>query len=113
MMLFDSGATPIFLYRNPVDLRKSFDTLAALVEVKLHENPLSGAYFIFLNKSANRIKILYWDQDGFAIWMKRLERGIFPIPESCAGTKIKLDRTTLNMMLDGVKIIKKTRRFEL
>lgn len=103
----------IFLYRNPVDLRKSFDALSALVTCHLHENPLSGAYFIFLNKSTNRIKILYWDQDGFAIWMKRLERGSFPIPADLSGDKICLDRTSFHALLDGVKIIKKSRRFEL
>ncbi|MFA6817187.1 MAG: IS66 family insertion sequence element accessory protein TnpB [Lentisphaeria bacterium] len=103
----------IFLYRKPVDLRKSFDALASLVNYQLQENPLSGAFFIFLNKSANRIKILYWDQDGFAIWMKRLERGVFPVPINLNEDKISIDRIAFHALLDGVKIIKKTRRFEL
>ena len=107
------GSIRIFLCRHPVDLRKSYDTLSALALNVLHENPLSGAFFIFLNRSRTRIKILYWDRDGFAIWMKRLERGTFPLPHGPAFGKQELSRTALLQLLEGLKNVKKTSRFHL
>ena len=107
------GATRIFLCRQPVDLRKSYDALTALVTNVLYEDPLAGAFFVFLNRSRNRIKILYWDRDGFAIWMKRLERGSFPLPEGTVNGKQELSRTALLQLLEGLKNTKKTCRFVL
>lgn len=108
-----SPNSKIFLYRHAVDLRKSYDSLISLVEYVLKENPTSGAYFIFLNIPRNRIKILYWDEDGFAIWMKRLERGSFRFPDSDIDDKELLDIATYNALLNGVEITKKYRRFKL
>ncbi len=64
----------------PVDLRKSFDSLAALVREGLQGDPLSGDIFVFRNKAADRIKLLIWEEDGYAIWYKRLEVGTFRFP---------------------------------
>ncbi len=107
------GPTRIFLCRHPVDLRKSYDALAAQAEHVLQENPLSGAFFVFLNRSRNRIKILYWDRDGFAIWMKRLERGSFPLPPGPESAKHELSRTALLQLLEGLKNVHRTLRFEV
>lgn len=107
------GAARIFLCRHPVDLRKSYDTLTALAANVLHEDPLSGAFFVFLNRGRNRIKILYWDRDGFAIWMKRLERGTFPLPDGRESGKQELSRASLLQLLEGLKNVKKTSRFHL
>ena len=67
----------ILVYRDPIDMRKGFEGLSALVEVGFAEDLTSGSYFVFLNRQKNRMKILYWDSDGLAIWYKRLEKGKF------------------------------------
>lgn len=100
--------TKLFLYREPVDMRKSFDSLAALAANELHEDPLSGALFIFLNRVRNRIKILYYDSGGYCIWMKRLEAGSFPLPLG-KGSKQVINKKALMMLLDGLKIVKMKR----
>jgi transposase len=74
-MLSVSPGVKIFLYAQAADLRRGYDGLAALVQEAMGEDPLSGSLFLFLNKRANRLKLFYWDRDGYAIWMKRLESG--------------------------------------
>ena len=105
------GDTKIFFCRQPTDMRKSYDTLAALATGELGENPLSGALFVFLNRPRNRIKILYYESGGYCLWMKRLEAGSFPLPPG-DGKKQLIDRGTLAMLLDGLKIVK-MKRFSL
>jgi transposase len=73
-------SVPIWLALEPTDLRKSFDTLAELVRQQLRGDPLSGQLFVFRNKRADRVKLLYWDEDGFVILYKRLEAGSFRFP---------------------------------
>ena len=70
-----SAAVRVYLAREPADLRKSFDGLSALVAGALELDPLSGHLFVFINKRRDRIKILYWDRDGLAVWAKRGIRG--------------------------------------
>jgi len=70
----------IFLCTRHADLRKSFDGLAQLVREFLGGDPLSGHLFVFRNKRGDRLKLLYWDNDGYAIWYKRLEEGSFVLP---------------------------------
>ena len=67
----------IFLYRDHVDFRKSIDGLAAIVEMELRMNIFSGALFLFVNRSRDKMKILYWSRNGFCLWYKRLERERF------------------------------------
>ncbi len=107
------GSERIFLYREAVDMRKGYDGLVGVIKTVLKENPLSGAYFVFLNGPRNRIKILYWDKDGFAVWMKRLESGSFTLPEADSHGKQIIDRTLLLMLLEGLKKVKRTKRFRL
>lgn len=72
-MLSIPPALKIFLAAAPTDMRKSPDGLAALVEHVLRENPLSGHLFLFRNKPGDRLKLLYWDTDGYALWYKKIE----------------------------------------
>ena len=77
-MLTLPPSTRIFVATKPTDMRKGFDSLAVLVRDFLGEDPLSGHLFVFRNRPGDRLKILWWDRDGLAIWYKRLEEGSFP-----------------------------------
>ena len=95
----------IYLALEPTDLRKSFDTLAALVQGSLQGDPLSGSWFVFRNKAGDRLKILYWDADGFAIWQKRLAQGVFEFPKVIgAATSVSITTTDLALILGGVDL---------
>ena len=106
----------IYLCTSPTDMRKGFDTLAALVKEFLGKDPLSGHLFLFVGRGKDRLKILYWDADGFALWYKRLEEGTFRQPR--AGTddaSVELKASELAMMLEGIdlKSIKRSKRLTL
>ena len=103
--MLNFSAAKIYLCLEPTDMRKSFDTLAALVREHLHGDPLSGTWFVFRGKQGNRLKILYWDRDGYALWNKRLEQGTFEFPKvigEAAG--ISITPTELSLILDGVSL---------
>jgi transposase len=106
----------IYLCTSPTDMRKGFDTLAALVTEFIGQDPLSGHLFLFVGRAKDRLKILYWDADGFALWYKRLEEGTFRMPrlESDA-TGVELKASELAMMLEGIDLrsIKRTKRMTL
>ena len=96
----------VCLATQPCDLRKSFDTLSCVVEEQLKEDPLSSKLFVFLNKRADRVKMLYWDGSGLWILMKRLERGVFarPSPDDKTKAKIHLKPEALDMLLAGIDL---------
>ncbi len=111
-MLSLPTSVPIWLATQATDLRKSFDGLAELVRQQLRGNPLSGQLFVFRNKRADRVKLLYWDEDGFVIVYKRLESGTFRFPQAeTAGVEIRA--ADLQMLLDGVdlKSVKRSQRY--
>jgi transposase len=96
-------AVRIWLSAQPTDLRRSFDGLAELVRQHLHNDPLSGHVFVFRNKRSDRVKILYWDEDGFVIVYKRLEEGTFRFPATVEGQGgVSMRAAELAMLLDGV-----------
>ena len=79
-MLGLSATIRVFVAVAPTDLRKGYDGLAQLAREVAEQDPLSGHWFVFANRRRDRVKILYWDRDGLAIWMKRLEQGTFRWP---------------------------------
>jgi transposase len=107
-----TGSARIFLYRGVTDMRRSHNGLSAMVEQVLAEDPLSGAFFVFCNRRRNRLKVLYWDGDGFALWYKRLEEGTFRIPEG-SSEKVRLSTTDLSLLLSGVVPLRIPPRFQL
>ena len=110
-MLNVPSALKIFLCTQPADMRKGHDGLAALVEEVLCADPLSGHLFVFRNKRADRLKLLYWDNDGYAFWYKRLEAGSFRFPLPPEGTQqVTVSATELTMLLDGVDLSSIRRR---
>jgi transposase len=115
-MLSISGQVKVFLATEPTDMRKGFDTLAALVYEVLQLDPLSGHLFVFRGKRADRVKILYWNTHGYAIWYTRLEKGNFrfPRPEQDAAS-VTISATELAMLLDGVELssVKRRPRYQL
>lgn len=116
-MLSISPAIKIFLYGGAADLRRGYDGLAAIVQDAMGQDPLSGSLFIFVNRRGNRVKLLYWDRDGYAIWMKRLESGSFELPRSKIPDSpcVKLTSSQLSLILEGIELssVRRRRRFQL
>jgi transposase len=103
------GRGKIFLCHHPIDLRKGFEGLSAIVESTFQEPITGNAYFIFLNRTRDRMKVLYFDMDGLAIWYKRLEKGRFPKRDKENKT---IDRREFLMLLEGVVPRRLHRRFK-
>ncbi len=93
-------------------MRKSFDALCGTIRAAMHLDPLSGGLFVFKNKRADRIKVVYWDTDGFAMWYKVLQKGTFQFPDlrnfSSAG--IEIDSAMLGLILQGIDLSSIRRR---
>lgn len=92
----------IWVCVEPVDGRKSFDGLAGVVTAQLGRDPLSGDLFVFKNRRGDRLKILAWQGDGFALYLRRLERGTFAFPAADAA-EVSVTATQLAMILGGVE----------
>ena len=93
----------IYLAVQPADMRRGFDGLAALTTSILREDPLSGHLFVFRNRRGDRLKILYWDRDGLAIWAKRLERGSFNFPTP-TGDRVEVTPAEMAAILEGIDL---------
>jgi transposase len=103
-MLSLPSSVRIFLAREPTDMRKGFDGLAALVRRQGGE-VFSGHLFAFISKRRDRIKILCWDNGGFVLYYKRLEKSRFPLPRWGQDTEgVQLDSAQLAMLLDGIDV---------
>lgn len=95
----------VFLCVTPTDMRKSFDGLSAVVRDHLKQDPLAGDLFVFRNRRGDRLKLLYWDEDGLAVWAKRLEQGTFQFPAANAdATAIEVKATELALILGGIEL---------
>lgn len=101
----------LFLYGKDVDMRRSFDGLLAIVQNEFMRDILQGDVFLFLNRRRDRIKILWWDGDGMAIFMKRLEAGTYQRPMLAADqVSLLMDRTQLDLLLAGIELTSVKRR---
>ena len=108
-------ACRIWLCVAPIDMRLGFDRLAELASAVTGENPLSGHLFAFRSRGGDRLKLLYWDKDGLALWYKRLEEGTFKLPRIEGEAKsVELRGSDLAMMLDGIDLrsIKRVKRYQ-
>jgi transposase len=103
MIMFPSTVRT-FLCTRPTDLRKSFDGLTGLVQECFGQDPLTGHLFLFLNRRRDRIKILYFDRDGLAIWYKRLEVGSYQMPHAAGQDGVELQPAQLAMLLSGIDL---------
>jgi transposase len=110
LMLALSANTRIFLCREAVDMRNGFEGLSGLVESIFAGELTSGAYFVFLNWKRDRMKVLYWDVDGLAIWYKRLEKGSFPKRKT---DEVIIERKEFFMLLEGIVPKRIQKRFRL
>ena len=105
----------VYLCTGPADMRRGFDGLSGMAQSLMKQDPLSGHLFVFRNRNRDKLKILYWDQDGLAIWYKRLEQGTFQFPtdgktqdEVAAGTEIS--NSELSLLLGGIDLRTARRR---
>ena len=105
----------IWLAAEAADMRCGFDRLAERVKAVIGQEPLSGHLFVFKSRRGDRLKILVWDRDGFVLWYKRLEVGIFKLPNVDAGSRsVELRASELAMILDGIDMarLKRVARYE-
>lgn len=105
--MLNGAGVRAYVCSEAVDLRKSIDGLSALVEPVFAADPFSGHWFVFLSRNRTKVKILYWDRHGFALWYKRLERGRYPSAEAIAHSGLSM--AELNAYLEGIDL-KRTRR---
>ena len=104
-MLSLSLPVDIYLSTAPTDMRKNFDGLFALAVEYLGRDPFSGGLFVFVNRRRDRMKLLYWDTDGLAVWAKRLEAGSFQVPRVAPGARsVTLSATELTLLLGGIDL---------
>ena len=109
-MFFPEGQIRVQLYGAPVDMRKSFDGLSALVKHSMGHDPLSGQLFVFVSRRASQMKVLYFDRSGYCVWAKRLEAGRF-ISDWCAVRSREMDWTALKLMLEGIEVGRQRKRY--
>jgi transposase len=110
-MLSLPASVRVYLSTQPADMRKGFDGLCVLVQQVFQRDPLEGHLFLFLNRRRDRLKILYWDRDGLALWYKRLELGTFQWPAQRGDAPgLELDATQLALLLGGIDVHSAQRR---
>jgi transposase len=101
----------IFVSTQPTDMRRSFDGLAMMTRENMGQDPLSGHLFVFFNRRGDRVKIMFWDRSGFCIWYKRLEQGVFRLPQSIVNTpNPEVEVADLSLILEGIDLSSARRR---
>jgi transposase len=112
-MLGPSSDLSVYLYADVVDRRKSIDGLSALVEQELEQNPMNGTLFVFCNRARDKIKMLYWERNGFVLWYKRLEKQRFKWLRDAQSGSLSMTGYQLNLLLDGLDILNNKPRVSL
>jgi transposase len=105
----------VFVCTQPADMRRSFDGLGGMVVSIIEKDPMSGHLFVFRNRNRDRLKILYWDRDGLAIWYKRLEKGTFQFPTDLIdkdkrSPRAEISTEQLSLLLGGIDLRSVERR---
>ncbi|HUM06518.1 MAG TPA: IS66 family insertion sequence element accessory protein TnpB [Terriglobales bacterium] len=111
-MIHLPASVRVYLCLTSCDMRKSFDGLHALVREHLELDPFAGHLFVFASRRRDRVKILYWDRDGFAIWSKRLEEGTYAIPfgDDASAARREITAQELGALLSGIDLSVAQRR---
>ena len=114
-MIGTIGHPRIYLCTLDTDMRRSFDSLRGIIRSSMHLDPHADSLFVFKNKRGDRIKVVYWDTDGYAMWYKVLQRGTFQFPDlqNFNSTGLEIDPATLRMILDGIDLgsIRRQKRY--
>ena len=95
----------IYLYRDAVDFRKSINGLVMIVEQELGLSPFADALYVFCNRNRDKLKLVYWDQTGFALWYKRLEQDKFKWPKQHSGKTMSLSSAQWQWLLSGYDVM--------
>lgn len=115
-MLSLPSLVKIYLHATPVNLHFTFDRLAGIVREEMGKDPLSGHLFVFRNRRGDRVKLLFWDDDGYVIFYKRLEVGVFRFPAVDADTRaVQVSISDLSLLLWGIEpaSVRRQKRFSL
>ena len=110
----------MYVCTQPADMRRSFDGLCGMARDLMKQDPLTGHLFLFRNRNRDRLKVLYWDRDGLAIWYKRLEKGTWQFPTDMksesenTGASAEISREELSLLLDGIDLrsVERRRRYQ-
>lgn len=109
MLTLQSGAR-VFVATERVDGRKGMDGLSGLVRSRFAEDPLSGTMFVFFTRRADRVRVLYWDRDGYVLITKRLERGTYRPPWAAEEGRVVIEAAELLLVLEGIELRGASRR---
>lgn len=109
-----SSSDRYYLYCEPTDMRKSFDSLSGIVQTQMGFNPANGSVYVFINKRRDRIKLLHWETGGYVLYYKRFEKGVIEWPESGDGSW-QISWSTLMLIIEGIRLksVQKATRFSL
>lgn len=100
----------MFVATERVDGRKGIDGLAAVVRSRFAEDPLSGTMFVFFSRRADRVRVLYWDRDGYVLLTKRLEKGTYRLPWAAEEGRVVIEAAELLLVLEGIELREAGRR---
>lgn len=109
-MFFPEQQVRVFLYGQPVDMRRSYDGLYAIARHGMQADPLAGHLFAFINRRATQIKVLYFDRSGWCVWAKRLEQGRL-LSDWTRMTTREIDATQLKLLLEGIEVTRRRHRY--